>query len=64
LRKLFDRFDRIAESPRAFPAIDDIRQGYRRCIAGPDSIYFRIKDGVVDIVSILGRQDVMVWLER
>ena len=62
LNQLLDRFDEITAHPLAYPAIDDIRKGYRRSVVGPDSIYFRLNDGVVEIVAIVGRQDVADWI--
>ncbi len=53
----FIQFVRIAESPLSFEAVDFIKPGYRRCVCGSDTIYYRVKDGVVEIMSILGRQD-------
>ncbi|MEM9329658.1 MAG: type II toxin-antitoxin system RelE/ParE family toxin [Bacteroidota bacterium] len=53
----FDQFDQIANQPLAYPAVDQIRQGYRRCVCGVDAIYYRISNGVVEIMSIIGRQD-------
>lgn len=51
------RFLIIAERPMFFPAVDHIRVGYRRSVCGAHSIYYRIEDGGVEIVRILGRQD-------
>jgi toxin ParE1/3/4 len=45
-----------------YPAVDDIREGYRRSVCGVDSIAFRIVDGTVEIITILGQQDVEQWL--
>jgi len=53
----FIQFERIAESPLSFEAVDFIKPRYRRCVCGSDTIYYRVKDGVVEIMSILGRQD-------
>jgi toxin ParE1/3/4 len=36
---------------------DFIRTGYRRCVCGSDSIYYRINDGRVEIMAIISRQD-------
>jgi toxin ParE1/3/4 len=47
----------IAAEPLAFESVDYIRPGYRRCPCGSDSIYYRISDGIVDIMAIIGRQD-------
>ncbi|ESQ91304.1 hypothetical protein ABAC460_06985 [Asticcacaulis sp. AC460] len=56
---LFDRFDTIAEKPYMYPAVDHIRDGYRRSVCGVDSIYYRILDGDVEIMRVLGRQDLL-----
>ncbi len=53
----FDQFERIAEQPYLYQAMDHIRQGYRRCVCGVDSIYYRIEGNMIEIISILGRQD-------
>jgi toxin ParE1/3/4 len=59
---LFDRFEQIAERPFLYPAVDDIREGYRRSVCGVDSIYYRIEGETVEIMAIIGRQDVEEWL--
>jgi toxin ParE1/3/4 len=59
---LFDRFDQIAERPFLYPAVDDIREGYRRSVCGVDNIYYRIEGETVEIMAIIGRQDVEEWL--
>lgn len=59
----FKYFDIIAQQPFSFESIDYIRKGYRRCACGSDSIYYRINNGIVEIMVIVGRQDVMKILE-
>jgi toxin ParE1/3/4 len=54
---LIQRFDDIAETPYAFQSIDHIQPGYRRCVCGADSIYYRVTGEIVEIMRILGRQD-------
>ena len=58
----FDRFDQLAEQPHLYQAVDDIREGYRRSICGVDSIYYRIDGDTVEIMCILGQQDVDEWI--
>ena len=58
----FDRFEQIAEQPLLYPAVDDIRTGYRRCVCGVDSVYYRIQGEAVEIMAIIGRQDIEEWL--
>ena len=55
----FEQFDRITKRPYSFESIDFIKKGYRRCVCGSDSIYFKINDNdkVVEIMTIIGRQD-------
>ena len=57
--EFFDYFDRISKSPFSFELVDYIKIGYRRCVCGSDSIYFRINetDKIIEIMTIVGRQD-------
>lgn len=55
---LFEYFEIISQRPFAFESVDYIRQGYRRCVYGSDSIYYKVaNDGIVEIMAIIGRQD-------
>ena len=58
----FDRFDELAESPLLYAAVDDIRESYRRSVYGTDSIYYRIDGQTVEIIAIIGQQDLDEWL--
>lgn len=53
----FKSFDIIAERPFSFESIDYLKKGYRRCVCGVDSIYFKMNDNTVEIMAIVGRQD-------
>jgi len=53
----FEYFDIIAQRPFSFESVDYIKKGYRRCVCGVDSIYYRIENGTVEIMAIIGRQD-------
>lgn len=53
----FEYFDAIAKSPFSFESVDYIKEGYRRCVCGSESIYYRIKDDIVEIMAIIGSQD-------
>jgi toxin ParE1/3/4 len=55
--KLFDYFEIIALNPFSFESVDYIKQGYRRCPCGPDAIYYRVNDNMVEIMAIVGMQD-------
>ncbi len=54
----FEAFSKISEQPEAYPKVDEIKTGYRRCVCGVDSIYFRQTNSHVEIMSIIGNQDV------
>ena len=54
----FEYFDIIAKSPFSFESVDSIKIGYRRCVCGSDSIYYRISNtNIVEIMAIIGTQD-------
>ena len=55
----FEYFNRISKNPYSFELVDYIKIGYRRCVCGSDSIYFRINDNdkIIEIMTIIGRQD-------
>ena len=59
----FEYFDIITQRPFSFESVDYVRNGYRRCVCGVDSIYYRIKNGTVEIMAIVGRQDLMKIIE-
>ena len=53
----FDYFDIIAKNPFSFESVDYIKMGYRRCVCGSDSIYYKVNNNIVEIITIIGRQD-------
>jgi len=53
----FKYFDLIAEQPYTFEAVDFIKPGYRRCVCGSDSIYYRVENNIVEIMTIIGKQN-------
>ena len=53
----FEYFDIIARRPFSFESVDFIKEGYRRCPCGSDSIYYRLNSDTVEIMTIIGRQD-------
>lgn len=63
LNDFFDRFEQLAEQPLLYPAVDEIRSGYRRSVCGVDSIYYRISSqNTVEIMAIIGQQNTSDWL--
>lgn len=55
--QLKQRFSVLAEQPLLYPAVDHIRQGYRRSVCGVHSIFYRIDGENVEIMRILKKQD-------
>ena len=53
----FEYFDIIAQRPFSFESVDYIKPGYKRCVCGSDSIYFKVSKNIVEIMAIVGRQD-------
>lgn len=56
--KLIEHFKVIAASPLMYPPVDYIREGYRRSKCGVDDIYYRITNDVVEIMAIVGKQEI------
>ena len=55
---LFQYFEIISQRPFSLESVDYLRQGYRRCVCGSESIYYKIaNDGIVEIMAIIGKQD-------
>lgn len=54
---LIQRFEGIAQAPYLYPAVEHIQEGYRRSVCGVDSIYYRLTGDTVEIMRVLGRQD-------
>ncbi|WP_034062264.1 type II toxin-antitoxin system RelE/ParE family toxin [Lacinutrix jangbogonensis] len=53
----FEYFDIIVQRPFSFESVDFIKKGYRRCVCGSDSIFYKVNEDVVEIMTIIGRQD-------
>jgi toxin ParE1/3/4 len=58
----FEHFKQLAAEPFLYPAVDEMREGYRRSICGKDSVFYRINDDVIEIMAVLGQQDIAKWL--
>ena len=54
---LIIRFQQLANMPLLYPAVDEIRKGYRRSVYGSHSIYYKRADNCVQIIRILSRED-------
>lgn len=58
----FERFEKLAKNPHFYPAVDHIREDYRRSVCGVDNIYYRIEGDKIEIMAIIGRQNTDEWL--
>lgn len=50
-------FDKIASNPYLFPSVPNIKEDYRKCVCGVDTIYYIVKANKIEINAIIGRQD-------
>ena len=55
---LLERFDQLCDNPYLYTAVDDIREGYRRSVYGAHSIYYRIQGDTIEIMALIGQQDI------
>lgn len=54
----FECFNKIVTNPFMFPNSDYLNKGCRYCVCGVDTIFYRIiSDNLVEIITIIGRQD-------
>jgi len=53
----FEYFSIITLRPFSFESVDYIKTGYRRCVCGSDSIYYKVNIDTIEIMAIIGRQD-------
>ena len=54
---IFEYFNIIAQQPFSFESVDFIKVGYRRCVCGSDSIYYKVNNDSIEIMTIIGRQN-------
>ena len=54
---LFDCFSKIGSNPYLFPEAIRFRQGYRYCVCGVDTIFYKINADTIEIMAIIGRQN-------
>lgn len=53
----FDCFYKIALNPFLFPNANHYKIGYRYCVCGADTIFYKINSYEIEIMAILGRQN-------
>jgi len=55
---LLSHFNLLCKNPFLYAAVDDVRPGYRRSVCGSHSIYYRVVVDLIEIMAVLGRQDI------
>ena len=60
--RFFAAFQKMANNPLHYESVDHIRLGYRRYPYNSDTIYYRLNNTKVEIMAILGGQDLDTWL--
>jgi toxin ParE1/3/4 len=55
--RLVNRFEELAKTPDLYQPVEHIRKGYRRSVCGAHSIYYRVHENKIEIVRILGAQE-------
>ncbi len=60
----FRQFKIICKNPYLFPAVDYIKKGYKKCVCGSDTIYYYISENYVEIIAIIGSQDIKNKLSK
>ena len=53
----FKYFEIISQRPFSFELVDYIKKDYSRCVCGVDSIYFKVIEDIIEIMAIVGRQN-------
>ncbi|MFA5298380.1 MAG: hypothetical protein WC389_09275 [Lutibacter sp.] len=53
---LFECFSKIASNPYLFPEVTKYQNVQRYCVCGVDTIYYKINNDEVEIITIIGRQ--------
>lgn len=62
INELYQKFSYILANPYHYPVVDEISNKYHRCAFGRDSIYYRITNNDIEIMAIIGQQDLKNWL--
>jgi toxin ParE1/3/4 len=54
---LFEYFDTIASDPFMFPETIQNNRKYRFCVCGVETIYYKINETEIEIITIIGKQN-------
>lgn len=53
---MHDCFEKIASNPYMFPEVVKYKNVQRYCVCGVDTIFYKIKNDEIEIITIVGRQ--------
>jgi toxin ParE1/3/4 len=53
----FECFSKIASNPILFPNANHYTEGYRYCVCGVETIFYKINADEIEIMAIIGRQN-------
>ena len=53
----FECFSRITSNPFLFPSANHYKKGYRSCVCGVDTIFYKINVDEIEIMAIIDRQN-------
>ena len=56
----FEYFELIAKQPHSFEAITIKNKEFRKCVCGSDTIFYRVSLKEIEIISIVGNQDINI----
>lgn len=56
--ELYDCFEIISDQPYLYQVSDQLQGQYRRSVYNSDTIYFVIEEDFIEIVRIVGMQDI------
>lgn len=62
IERLFTRFAELANQPLMYPIADEIDSNYRRSVCQNETIYYRARLDVVEIMAIIGKQNATTHL--
>lgn len=52
----FECFSKIASNPFLFPNANHYKKGYRYCVCGVNTIFYKINADEIELMVIVGRQ--------
>lgn len=55
---LMEHMYRLCENPFAYVRVPDLKRVHRRSVYKRHTIYYRVEENLVEIIAVIGRQDV------